>query len=263
MNQINNMHFTESIHNSVIKIADDFGIDGEHDSVMIGLLKKNKIDGVSVFSEFIHASCAHDIAKVRSENNVQIGMHFNLTHGDSCIDVSSLLTEAILRKIDKIKILNSLNDQLQAFEEKFGFMPDFIDGHQHVHTFPVISNVIIQTLESIQYKGWIRNIGSGSLTGLHLAWNHSFFKKFLILEMLSFFHRRELKKSALSFNRFFFGLLPLEQPKKLSAALSSLYSLDFLTSTIIMCHPGSLDGSESMDHPAKSRDLEASFLRAN
>jgi chitin disaccharide deacetylase len=263
MNQINNIHFTASMHDSVIKIADDFGIDDEHDAVMIGLLKKNKIDGVSVFSEFIQASCAQNIAKVRSENNVQIGLHFNLTHGDSCIDVSSLLSNAIFRKIDKIKILNSLNHQLQAFEEKFGFMPDFIDGHQHVHTFPIISKVIIQTLERIQFTGWVRNIGSGSLTGLHLAWKYSFFKKFLVLEVLSFFHRRDLKKSALSFNKFFFGLLPLEQPKKLSIALSSLYSLDFSTSTIIMCHPGSLDGSESIDHPAKSRDLEASFLLAN
>jgi chitin disaccharide deacetylase len=257
------MHFAEKIHDSVIKIADDFGIDDEHDTVMINLLMKNKIDGVSVFSEFIQASCAQDIARVRSKNNVQIGLHFNLTHGDSCIDVSSLLSKTILRKIDKIEILNSLNNQLQAFEKKFGFMPDFIDGHQHVHTFPIISNIISQTLKRIQYKGWVRNIGSGSLIGLHLAWKHSFLKKFLILEALSFFHRRELKKSNLSFNKFFFGLLPLEQPKKLSLALSSLHSLDFLTSTIIMCHPGSLDGSESVDHPAKSRDLEASFLLAN
>jgi len=30
-----------------------------------------------------------------------------------------------------------------------------------------------------------------------------------------------------------------------------------------MCHPGSLDGSESIDHPAKNKDLEASFLLAN
>jgi hypothetical protein len=30
-----------------------------------------------------------------------------------------------------------------------------------------------------------------------------------------------------------------------------------------MCHPGSLDGSESIDHPAKGMDLEASFLLAN
>ena len=30
-----------------------------------------------------------------------------------------------------------------------------------------------------------------------------------------------------------------------------------------MCHPGSLDGNESIEHPAKSRDLEASFLLAN
>ena len=55
MNQ-NNFHFTASIQDSVIKIADDFGLDDKHDAVMISLLKKNKIDGVSVFSEFIQAS---------------------------------------------------------------------------------------------------------------------------------------------------------------------------------------------------------------
>ena len=257
------MHFTASIHDSVIKIADDFGIDDEHDEVMIRLLKKNKIDGVSVFSEFIHASSAQDIAKVRSEYNVQVGLHFNLTHGESCPAVTSLLLKATLSKIDKLRVSDTLNRQLQVFEEKFGFMPDFIDGHQHVHTFPIISKVIIQTLQRIKFEGWVRNIGSSSLSGFKLAWKGAYFKKFLILETLSFFHIKQLKKSGISFNKFFYGLLPLDQPKKLSAALSNLYSLDFIDSTVIMCHPGSLDGSESEDHPAKSRELEASFFLAN
>ncbi len=257
------MFFTSSLHESVIKVADDFGIDDGHDEVMLRLLKKNKINGVSVFSEFISAEFAQDLAGVRSEHNIQVGLHFNLTHGNSSMNVSSVLIKSIFLQIDKIKILESLNDQLEAFKIKFGFMPDFIDGHQHVHAFPVISKVIIKALENIKFKGWIRNIGSGSFTGLSLAIRCFYLKKFLILEAISFFHRSELKKSEIPFNKFFFGLMPLDQPKKLSIALSNLYSSDFLSSTVIMCHPGSVKGSESKDHPAISRELEASFLLTN
>lgn len=257
------MNFASTLQESVFKVADDFGVDNMHDEIMLALLKEQKIDGVSVFSEFVSPTSIHSLIEVRSKFNIQIGLHFNLTHGSLLPDVSSLLVKSIFSTVDKKFIYKALKVQLQAFEEKFGFMPDFIDGHQHVHAFPVIAKVVIEYLVRIQFKGWVRNVGAGSIVGWRLAFKCNYLKKFLILEVLSFFHKKKLKKSGIFFNNFFFGLMPLDKPKKLHKALLHLHSINFLNSTVIMCHPGSVDGSGTEDHPAKSRELEASWLLEN
>jgi hypothetical protein len=88
----------------------------------------------------------------------------------------------------------------------------------------------------------------------------SYFKKFLVLQALAFFHRRNLRKNNILHNTNFHGLLPLTNPVKLERALPALYDGSFPISTVIMCHPGSLLGASSADHPSRSRDIEFKFL---
>jgi len=258
------MNTTSSIQSSILRIADDFGVDDQHDMVMLRLLNKKKIDGVSVFSELISQPQINELMIARSEHDIQIGLHFNLTHGALLPGVSKLLLRSMLLRIDKSLISKEINSQLNTFKKKFGFMPDFVDGHQHVHAFPVINKVVAQALVSIKFQGWVRNIGSGSFIGwseaLKSALKGSYFKKFIILEVLGLFHRRHLNFFGITFNQFFFGLMPLDSPIKLPIALLNLYEIKFHQSTVIMCHPGSIEGIGAKDHPSESRAVEASFL---
>lgn len=243
-----------------IKIADDFGADQFHDAAMLDLLEAGNIDGVSIFSELLNEENARKLKNLKVTHSIQIGLHFNLTSGDRKPNVSELLTSAIFRSLNEALIKESLVSQLDAFKSKFGYLPDFLDGHQHVHSFPLINKVVSKVLVSYKYTGWVRNVGSSDPLSFIQSIKYSYFKKFLVLQALAFYHRRNLRKNNILHNANFHGLLPLTNPNKLDSALPALYDSNFPISTVIMCHPGSLLGKTSSDHPAKSREIEFQFL---
>lgn len=245
---------------SEIKIADDFGADQFHDAAMLTLLEDGKIDGVSIFSELLNKENTKKLKNLRDAHSIQIGLHFNLTSGDGLPNVSELLRNAISRSLDVNCIADSLVSQLNAFQSKFGYLPDFLDGHQHVHSFPLINQVVSKVLTKYKFTGWVRNVGSNEPLSFVQSIKFSYLKKFIVLQSLAFFHRRNLRKNNLLHNKNFHGLLPLTNPTKLKNALPALYDARFPISTVIMCHPGSLLGASSHDHPSKSRDIEFQFL---
>ena len=117
------MNITSSIQSSILRIADDFGVDDHHDMVMLRLLNNKKIDGVSVFSDLISQTQINELMSARSQQNIQIGLHFNLTHGALLPGVSRLLLRSMLRRIDKSLISKEINSQLNTFKMKFGQTP--------------------------------------------------------------------------------------------------------------------------------------------
>jgi hypothetical protein len=245
---------------SAIKIADDFGADQFHDAAMLTLLEDGKIDGVSIFSELLNEENTRKLKNLKDTHSIQIGLHFNLTSGDGLPNVSELLRNAIFRSLNEDHVKDSLAAQLNIFQSKFGYLPDFLDGHQHVHSFPFINKLVSQVLSKYKFLGWVRNVGSREPLSLVQSIKFSYLKKFLVLQALAFFHRRNLRKNNILHNTNFHGLLPLTNPKKLESALPNLYDANFPISTVIMCHPGSLLGASSCDHPSKSRDIEFKFL---
>ena len=48
--------------------------------------------------------------------------------------------------------------QWNHFIEATGKTPDFVDGHQHVHQFPVIRDVLVEFLNQQRFDGWVRNL---------------------------------------------------------------------------------------------------------
>jgi predicted glycoside hydrolase/deacetylase ChbG (UPF0249 family) len=245
---------------SAIKIADDFGADQFHDAAMLTLLEDGKIDGVSIFSELLNKENTKKLKNLRDTHSIQTGLHFNLTFGDGLPNVSELLRNTISRSLDVDYVVDSLVSQLNIFQSKFGYLPDFLDGHQHVHSFPLINQVVSKVLTKYKFTGWVRNIGSNEPLSFVQSMQSSYLKKFLVLQSLAFFHRRNLRKNNILHNTNFHGLLPLSNPTKLKNALPVLYDASFPISTVIMCHPGSLLGASSHDHPSKSRDIEFQFL---
>jgi len=245
---------------SAIKIADDFGADQFHDAAMLTLLEDGKIDGVSIFSELLNEENTRKLKNLKDTHSIQIGLHFNLTSGDGLPNVSELLRNAISRSLDEDHVKDSLAAQLNVFQSKFGYLPDFLDGHQHVHSFPLINQAVSQVLSKYKFSGWVRNVGSRESLSLIQSIKFSYLKKFLVLQVLAFFHRRNLRKNNILHNTNFHGLLPLTNPEKLESALPNLYDANFPISTVIMCHPGSLLGASSADHPSRSRDIEFKFL---
>jgi len=246
-----------------LKVADDFGLKREHDLVMLELLNSKKIDAISVLSEYVTNDLAQKLKNIREENKALVGLHFNLTSTPSSKTkkVKSILIQSILGTLDVEEVQNKLNKQIKEFEIKFNHMPDFIDGHEHVHSFPHVKDILHKTLVDLSYKGFIRNIGSRSLVSFFRSLRNGYSIKYLTLEILAYFQRKKLKKYNLLHNDYFEGILPLNRPNRLKNILEEVYSQDFKPLTLIMCHPGSGRTQEKGEHPSESREIEANFLR--
>src|SRR5471032_2393073 len=63
-------------------------------------------------------------------------MHFQPLDGGIFLSFPKLLRAGLLRRLDPEIIVAELTVQLAAFNELFGRVPDFVDGHQHAQLFP-------------------------------------------------------------------------------------------------------------------------------
>src|SRR5207253_5580574 len=88
-----------------------------------------------------------------------IGLHFNLTEGkplsreykkiqgDTFQPLYKVMMLAFMRSLSQPAIEAELHAQLDRFEEQMGYLPDHIDGHQHIHQFPVIRSAIAKVYD--------------------------------------------------------------------------------------------------------------------
>lgn len=84
-------------------------------------------------------------------NHLDIGLHFNLTEGKLFFHPTLSLPQLLLRSQCRLLKINAieheLNAQLDHFEKTLGKLPDFIDGHQHVHQFPIVRDALLNIYE--------------------------------------------------------------------------------------------------------------------
>ena len=245
-------------------IADDFGIDEMNDEVMLNLCFAEKINGVSLFSNFITQSSVDKLLIARKQTGTKIGMHFNLTldaDKKQITKVHILLLKSMLGLIDKKLVAESFESQLIQFKEKFMFYPDFIDGHEHVHAFPIIRKIICNRLSKMDYSGFVRYVGSKSSKILLRSLKYQFFLKFLTLEMIAINQKKELIKNKLDFNGIFDGLVPHGKSSQLIEILKKVHAAEESKSLLIMCHPGvRREGMSNNFFFNKDREIEKNLL---
>jgi len=230
---------------------------------MLSLLSDKKIDGVSIFSEYVSSNSIEELLELKEKKNIKIGLHFNLTLTQSKnkkINVKYLLFKSLFSIIDKVSVANDFENQLNLFIKKLGFYPDFIDGHEHVHAFPIISNVIYKKLKAINYEGLVRYVGSGSTDLFMRSLKYNFFLKYITLEIIAITQKTLLKKNNLKFNKSFDGLLPDKKSKNLKKILNEIYKPSNSRQLLIMCHPGSRHSSGSNFFQSSDRAFETNYL---
>jgi predicted glycoside hydrolase/deacetylase ChbG (UPF0249 family) len=143
--------------------ADDIGQDPAINDGCLELFNLGRLSQVSVLSQAPYLQ-SHRVELTKARDaGLQIGLHFNLTLAFEKSIFNTSLNQLILlsqlRLLDPLLIQKSLILQIDTFENTFQFSPDFIDGHQHVHQFPQIREVLIA--EMIRRYGqqtpWVRS----------------------------------------------------------------------------------------------------------
>ncbi|MEO8400982.1 MAG: ChbG/HpnK family deacetylase [Gammaproteobacteria bacterium] len=253
----------------IILCADDYGQNESISQAIIALLEKNRLSATSCLTTSAFWR-AHSAKLKPFINQVDIGLHFNLTEGKplsdalkkahSFMSLSKLLVRAYWRLLNAKAIEAELNAQLDEFELALGRLPDFIDGHQHVHQLPVIRQVVLKVYEQRlrQAGSYVRCVHDPKV--FFRVKNRNYIKSMIIQLLGAATFKKELVKRKIPHNSSFSGIYQFAH----SIHYSRIFP-QFLANSapmgIIMCHPGVV-GEHANDAIAEARLLEFRYFES-
>ena len=198
---------------------------------------------------------------------VAIGLHLTLTDQRSLGPMPELapsgrlpkvgwLTRlAFARRLPRDEIAAEMKRQLDAFETQLGRMPDFIDGHQHVHQLPGIRDLVTEACAGASM--WVRDCTDSAVA---VAWRGSL-EGAMIAMFGSGLHRLARRKG-IGANHGFTGVYPFGRVK-LDEALPRLLA-GAREGSMLMVHPGHPDAElAAVDSWVEPREGEWAYLMSD
>ncbi len=236
---------------SIIVCADDYGMSKEVDEAIIELIEKQRISAASCMT--LMPSWDRAAKKLKKlEGNAAFGLHFDLGGFSS---LSRLMIGSMTRTLHRPSLEKTLNQQLDNFEEKLGRSPDYIDGHQHVHVFPVIRDVLYSVTNQRYSTNppWIRD------PAVSLRGHDSLLKAFVIKGMNIGFHSTIRKETNSKLNSGFAGLYSISETANFPEFMEGWIN-NLSHQGLIMCHPACK--VSNIEHSlARKREFE--YLRSD
>lgn len=183
------------------------------------------------------------------------GLHFNLTlrrplsmdlrrHWPEFPGLPALLLQAGLHTLPLQAIAVEWRAQWDAFVERTGRLPDFIDGHQHVHHLPGVRELILS-----QLRPGVAVRSTGRLLGPGFA-----FKRAVIAATGGRCLATLLERQGRAHNRALAGVYDFRQTDYRALMQGWLRQLP-PRGALLFCHPGAGD-----DPIAPARAREALYL---
>jgi predicted glycoside hydrolase/deacetylase ChbG (UPF0249 family) len=247
--------------------ADDYGQNESISQAIIALLKKNRLSATSCMTTSSNWP-SHAKWLMPFATQADIGLHFNLTEGKPLseklaqshgfLPLSQLLVKAYWRMLNAHALEAELHAQLDAFQIALGRMPDFIDGHQHIHQLPVIRDVLLKVYEERlrPTKCYVRCVDDPKV--YVRLYNRNYFKRLMIQLLGASIFKKNIIKRDIPHNSSFAGIYQFADSKNYSRIFPRFLS-EIRDGGIIMCHPGLLSQDET-DGIAKARYHEFLYL---
>lgn len=149
--------------------ADDFGLNTGINAAVIDLTQRGKISATSGMVRrsawLTGAQALRRIAPAR----LDVGLHLDLTR-PSRVDgpepgLAGLLAKTYTRTAFAEGLKADIRDQLTRFEDAMGRQPAFIDGHRHVHQFPMVRELLVEEIcrRYSTSPPWLRNTAPGGV----------------------------------------------------------------------------------------------------
>ena len=238
--------------------ADDFALTESISESILTLLTAQRIQATSCMTQSpLWTTYSRELKLLTIPT--QIGLHFNLTQpfdGHFNLPLKTLMIKAWTHKLDCHAIVYSLEQQWQAFVDNMGRAPDFIDGHQHVHQFPIVRELLLGFLKEHHYQGWVRNLANTLLTP------HNLFKTWLLPHLGATQLKAHCEMLGINHNQQFAGIYDfgviIPYASYMQAWMKN--ALEHST-TLLMCHP-SLSHRHAIDPIAIARTQEFAYLNS-
>ncbi|MBB3120040.1 ChbG/HpnK family deacetylase [Pseudoduganella violacea] len=242
----------------LILCADDFAQSSAISEGILRLLEQGRLSATSVMSESREWPILAAPLR-RFSQDADIGLHLNLTHdfrqGEEQVrPLSYWLLASQLRLLSIDKLRGIFLNQIDRFCHHFGRLPDFLDGHQHIHALPCARTALFQAMEQ-RWSGDERPY----LRAPDLLANpgDDRFKSHLLC-LLTHGFSYQANQLGYATPSWFAGMYSLS-PEADFADLMEKWLADAPSGALMMCHPG-LEANDRDDPIGASRALEYAYL---
>ena len=241
---------------NLILCADDYALSPMVDEGIRTLVIANRLSAVSCITNSPCWPEASEKLKPLSAE-IQVGLHFNLTakFETPSYPLWKLIRDCLLGRLDEKQYTYELHRQLESFEYFWEKKPDFVDGHQHIHIFPTIRNIVTRVLAerySHADRPWVRRVNP-PLTG------HDALLKSLVLRILGLGFNRAVRRTNTPLSGDFYGLYSLS-PNADFPSMVTGWIHTASNQAIIMCHPAIEPSDSPIDGIDQARINEMKYL---
>jgi len=149
---------------------DDFGLHRTVDDAILALAEQGRVTATScMVGAPTWLEDAPRLKTMFDAGRIDAGLHLDFT--EYPIDpamrrpLNAWMIGTILRTVNADVIRREIRAQLDRFEAAMGRGPSHVDGHQHVHQFPVVRDVLIEELErryAANARPWLRSTKGAS-----------------------------------------------------------------------------------------------------
>ncbi|MBY0377180.1 MAG: ChbG/HpnK family deacetylase [Gammaproteobacteria bacterium] len=252
----------------VILCADDFALNTGISAAIIELLNKQCISATSCMTtSLLWPEWGARLKPLASQ--ADIGLHWDLTQFTPLsaamdqglkgpLSIGQTIIKAYSRQFSFSTLERECLLQLQSFSDVMGFAPHFIDGHQHIHQFPLLRDALLSACKTYFKK---------NMPPIRLVNGYPFLSplrnsplKLLIHALGRNAFKRQLDKAHWPYYEDFKGIYVFKGNPNV-ATLFKQFIQQVATHGIIMCHPGHLS-DPATDPISQLREQEYTFLNS-
>jgi predicted glycoside hydrolase/deacetylase ChbG (UPF0249 family) len=258
----------------IVLCADDYGISPGVNEAIRELIARGRLNATSamvVAPSLTDTEAAALAGLKRGAPNLQIGLHFTLTapfrpasetyaplRQDTFLTLPATLGSALIARLDRDRIAHEVRAQIGAFSQRFGFLPDYVDGHQHVQIFPQIRDAALAVIREMLPGAWMRQCGR--ITPLAARVTD---RKAMLLDMMSRAFRKRAAAAGIAFNPAFAGAYDFNGNPDF-ATLFPAFLENLPDHSVVMCHPGYVDDElKALDPLTNLREREFAFFASD
>jgi hypothetical protein len=240
----------------LIVAADDFAYSRAVDDAILGLVVAGRITAASCLVTSPRwpeaARCIEHVVRAKAD----IGLHLDLTEFvRPAGNHARLVLASACGALGTHRVHAAIDEQLRRFEDGLSAVPDYIDGHRHVHQLPGVRDVLLDAVRERYPRRppWIR-VSYASRPGAGL--------KGAVVSLLG---GREMptrcRELGLTCNRRLLGFYDFSQPGDDHRARLREWLTQVRTGDVLMCHPAAR--ADPADPISAARQAEWMALRSD
>lgn len=250
--------------------ADDYGMTPAVSRGILRLIEAGRISATGAMTNMpAWKRAAHELWPY--DQKLDFGVHLNLTCGEPLTAMPAFALEGEFPRLPEIivrglagrlplaEIEAEIAAQLSEFEERMGRMPDFIDGHQHVHSMPGVRRALAAVIAR-RYPGekpYIRD-AADRLAAIRARKVQA--RKAMIVTGLARPFAAGIAALGFALNKGFSGYSAFDPRQDYAAAFPN-YLVAPGAKQLVMCHPGEIDDElRRLDPAVDSRPLEIAYF---